>query len=106
MSDVPMKPAEAGKAEKKEEEKKDDKKPEDAKAEEPKKEPPSVPVEIRSNALLIDRAVSTLEPRYTMRVLRTLSALRKRLNAKVLTEAIDGIYPPSTCLAVPHFPVS
>lgn len=92
MSDVPMKPAE----EKKKDEKNDDTKPEVEKKEELKKEPPTVPQEIRSNALLIDRAVSTLEPRFTLRVLRTLTALRKRLNGKVLAEAIEGVYPSST----------
>lgn len=92
MTDVPMKPAN----EKKKEEKKENTKPEEEEKEEPKKEPPTVPQEIRSNALLIDRAVSTLEPRFTLRVLRTLTALRKRLNSKVLAEAIEGVYPPST----------
>lgn len=87
MSDVTMKPAD--------EKKKGDTKPEEEKKEEPKKEPPTVPQEIRSNALLIDRAVSTLEPRFTLRVLRTLAALRKRLNSKVLAEAIEGVYPSS-----------
>ena len=87
-----MKPTE----EKKKDEKKGDVKPEEEKKEEPKKEPLTVPQEIRSNALLIDRAVSTLEPRFTLRVLRTLTALRKRLNSKVLTEAIEGVYPAST----------
>lgn len=91
MSDVSMKPTE-----KKDEEKKDEKKAEEPKAEEPKKEPPTVQAEIKSNAVLIDRAVSTLEPRYTLRVLRTLTALRKRLNAKALFEAIEAIYPAST----------
>ena len=52
-------------------------------------------VQVR-NLPLIDRAVSTLEPRYTLRVLRTLTALRKRLNAKALFEAIEAIYPAST----------
>ncbi|GJE85501.1 PCI-domain-containing protein [Phanerochaete sordida] len=88
MSDVTMKPAD--------EKKKEDTKPEEEKKEEPKKEPPTVPQEIRSNALLIDRAVSTLEPRFTLRVLRTLAALRKRLNSKVLAEAIEGVYPSSS----------
>lgn len=87
MSDIPMKPAD--------DKKKEDAKPEEQKKEEPKKEPPTVPQEIRTNALLIDRAVSTLEPRFTLRVLRTLTALRKRLNSKVLKEAIEGVYPAS-----------
>ena len=91
-----MKPAQEKKVEEKKEDKKGDKKSEETKVEEPKKEPPSVQAEIKGNAILIDRAVSTLEPRYTLRVLRTLAALRKRLNAKALTEAIEAIYPTST----------
>lgn len=92
MSDVPMeKPANEKKQETKVEEKVKDTKPEEA-----KKEPPSVPVEIRANSALIDRAVSTLEPRYTLRVLRTLAALRKRLNTKALADAVDAVYPLST----------
>ncbi|KAH8101116.1 diphenol oxidase-A2 [Cristinia sonorae] len=58
---------------------------------------PSVPVspvaEIKTNVTLIERAVSTLEPRFTHRVLRTLTSLRKKLNWKVLKEAIEGVYP-------------
>ncbi|KAI9509041.1 diphenol oxidase-A2 [Russula earlei] len=45
--------------------------------------PPQSPVvEIKSNIALIERAVSTLEPRFTIRVLRSLTALRKRLDEK------------------------
>ena len=91
MSDVPTKPIN----EKKEEPKKDAEKSDTPKPEETKKEPPSVPVEIKGNAALIDRAVSTLEPRYTLRVLRTLAALRKRLNTNALSDAISAIYPTS-----------
>lgn len=76
--------------------KKDAEKSEEKKPEEHKKQPLPVPVEIRGNAALIDRAVSTLEPRYTLRVLRTLSALRKRLTSKALSDAIEVIYPLST----------
>ncbi|KAI0035430.1 PCI domain-containing protein [Vararia minispora EC-137] len=50
-------------------------------------------VEIKSNAVLIERAVSTLEPRFTLRVLRSLAALRKRLDNKVLRDAVSEIYP-------------
>ena len=90
MADVEMKPTD----ESKKEEKTDSKKSEDAK-EEPKKQPPSVPEEIKTNIALIERAVSTFEPRFTLRVLRTLASLRKRLNDKVLIEAIELVYPPS-----------
>lgn len=55
--------------------------------------PPSPVSEIKTNVVLIERAVSTLEPRFTHRVLRTLTSLRKRLNWKVLKDAIEGVYP-------------
>lgn len=83
MPDVEMKPADSkSKDEKKDEEKK----------EEPKL-PPSPVAEIKSNIALIDRAVSTLEPRFTHRVLRTLTALRKRIDDKVLRDVIGELYP-------------
>jgi len=55
---------------------------------------PQSPVsEIKSNVALIERAVSTLEPRFTLRVLRSLTALRKRLDEKALLDAVSEIYP-------------
>ena len=60
---------------------------------ETKKAPPSPTAEIKSNVTLIERAVSTLEPRFTLRVLRTLTTLRKKLDDKVLRDAIESIFP-------------
>ncbi|EIM88919.1 diphenol oxidase-A2 [Stereum hirsutum FP-91666 SS1] len=77
MADVEMKPLEEKKEEEKEEE----------------VPPPSPVAEIKSNAGLIERAVSTLEPRFTHRVLRTLTSLRKKLDDRVLYEAVSEIYP-------------
>jgi 26S proteasome regulatory subunit N3 len=70
-------------------------KPAEAKAKEEKKAEPtplSPTAEIKSNLTLIERAVSTLEPRFTLRVLRTLTALRKRIDASVLKDAIEQAY--------------
>ena len=78
---------EASKEEK--DEKKDEKK---EKKEEKKPVPIPAETEIKNNAVLIDRAVSTLEPRFTHRVLRTLTALYKRVNVAVLRTAIENIY--------------
>ncbi|KAG6854107.1 hypothetical protein C0991_010522 [Blastosporella zonata] len=65
----------------------------DAKEEEIPKAVPVTPVaEIKSNIALIERAVSTLEPRFTHRVLRTLATLRKRIDATVLRTAIEQVY--------------
>jgi len=81
MADVEMKPADKAN---------DEKKKEDDKTTLP---PPPTPVdEIKSNTTLIERAVSTLEPRFTNRVLRTLTALRKRVDDTVLRTAIEEVY--------------
>lgn len=82
MSDVEM-----VKATDKKDEKKDEKKSE------PKPEPPTPTQEIKANIALIDRAINDLETRFTHRVLRSLTALRKRINDKVLRDAIDENYP-------------
>ena len=55
--------------------------------------PLSPTAEIKANVAFIERGVSTLEPRFTHRVLRTLTSLRKKLNWKVLRDAIEGVYP-------------
>ncbi|KAF8586593.1 hypothetical protein K439DRAFT_1408502 [Ramaria rubella] len=57
-----------------------------------KPQPPSAVEEIKSNITLIERAVSTLEPRFTHRVLKSLTHLRRRMNDKVLREAIAEVY--------------
>ena len=69
----------------------------DNKKEEPVKEeqktPPLTPLaEIKANLALIERAVSTLEPRLTHRIFRTFAALRKRIDAKVLHSAVEEAY--------------
>ncbi|TBU25626.1 diphenol oxidase-A2 [Dichomitus squalens] len=82
MADVEMKPVD---------EKKEDKKEE--KPAEEKKAAPLTPVaEIKGNVALIERAVSTLEPRFTHRVLRSLTHLRKKLTDKVLQDAVHEVY--------------
>ncbi|TFY75365.1 hypothetical protein EWM64_g8646 [Hericium alpestre] len=82
MADVEMKPA-------------DDKakKEETKNAEKNKPEPPTPVAEIKSNAALIEKAVANIEPRFMHRVLRSLAALRKRLNDKVLYDAVNEIFP-------------
>ena len=65
--------------------------------EEEKKPVPLSPVaEIKANVVLIERAVSTLEPRFAHRVLRSLSHLRKKLDDKVLQEAVQEVYTTGT----------
>ena len=66
--------------------------------EEGKVSPPSAAAEVKANVALIERAVDTLEPRFMHRVLRTLTALRKRLDDKALREAIADVYPQGTLI--------
>ncbi|KAF7325827.1 PCI-domain-containing protein [Mycena kentingensis (nom. inval.)] len=83
-ADVEMKSAE--------DPKKDEKK-EDKPAEEEKPKPPPTPVqEIKNNVALIERAVASIEPRFAHRVLRTMTALRKRLDAGVLKKAVEEVF--------------
>lgn len=65
---------------------------EDVKSEETKPKPPTPVAEIKTNVALIDRAVATMEPRFTHRVLRTLATLRKKIDATVLHTAIVEVY--------------
>lgn len=80
MADVEMKPVDDKTKEKQTEETK------------PAPLPPSPVAEIKSNLALIERGVSTLEPRFTNRVLRTLTGLRKKLTVGVLRDAIEQVY--------------
>jgi len=82
MADVEMKPADT--AHGKPEDKKDDKEP---------TPPPTPAAELKANITLIEKAVSSLEPRFTHRVLRSFTALRKKLDDAVLREVIQGAYP-------------
>jgi len=84
MADVEMTSTEKVQEEKKEESKKED---------ETKPIPPSPVAEIKSNIALIEKAVSTLEPRFTHRVLRTLTSLRKQIDETVLRDTIEEVYP-------------
>ncbi|PPQ72723.1 hypothetical protein CVT24_012557 [Panaeolus cyanescens] len=70
----------------------EEKKPENKEEEQPAPQPISPAAEIKNNVALIERAVSTIEPRFTQRVLRTLTTLRKKLTAGVLRSAIESIF--------------
>ncbi|WWC89523.1 uncharacterized protein L201_004447 [Kwoniella dendrophila CBS 6074] len=49
--------------------------------------------EILNNITLIGKAVSTIEPRFTIRVLRTLTTLRKKLNKSNFKNVLDQAFP-------------
>ncbi|WVQ82190.1 hypothetical protein IAT38_004318 [Cryptococcus sp. DSM 104549] len=71
----------------------------DKKAVEPEvKKPVEAPVltveeEILANITLIGRAVPALEPRFTIRVLRTLTSLRKKLTKSALKNVLEQAFP-------------
>lgn len=56
--------------------------------------------EILNNITLIGRAVATAEPRFTTRVLRTLTHLRKKLTKPALKDALDRAFPKG-CTSLP-----
>ncbi|KAJ7266941.1 PCI domain-containing protein [Mycena haematopus] len=91
MADFEMKPADK-KDKKDKKDDKDDKKKKEEKKEEPPKPPPTPVQEIKYNVVLIERAVATLEPRFAHRTLRTLTALRKRLDDVVLRNAVEEVF--------------
>ena len=82
MADVEMKPADSTQD-----------KPEDKKDVKEQTPPPTPTAEIKANIALIEKAVWSLEPRFTHRVLRSFTALRKKLDDGVLREAIQDVYP-------------
>lgn len=94
MPDIEMKPADKKdeKKEDKKDDKKTDKKDEKKEKEEPPKPPPTPIQEIKLNVVLIERAVATLEPRFAHRALRTMTALRKRLDDLVLRNAVEEVF--------------
>jgi 26S proteasome regulatory subunit N3 len=49
--------------------------------------------EILHNITVIGRAVTSMEPRFTTRVLRTLTATRKKLNKEVMRNILNEAYP-------------
>ena len=48
--------------------------------------------ELKEHARQIERSVSSKEPRFVLRVLRSLATTRKKLNAKVMRKVINGFY--------------
>ncbi|RPA98070.1 hypothetical protein L873DRAFT_1808944 [Choiromyces venosus 120613-1] len=68
----------------------------DGKEEGDKKEEDPVVVainEIKENFTLLERAVTLFDARFTLRVLRSLSSLRRRLNPEILSKIVAETYP-------------
>lgn len=52
-------------------------------------------LEIKRNFTLLERAVETIEARFTTRVLRTLPSIRRRLTSDILAQVISEYFGPS-----------
>ncbi|PYH88892.1 terpenoid synthase [Aspergillus ellipticus CBS 707.79] len=55
--------------------------------------------DIKTNFTLLERAVAHFDPRFTLRVLRSISSMRKHITAEVLAEVIVETYPQSSATA-------
>ncbi|KAK3904676.1 proteasome regulatory subunit C-terminal-domain-containing protein [Staphylotrichum tortipilum] len=55
--------------------------------------------DIKSNYALLDRAVALFDARFTLRALRSISSIRKRLTPDILAQAIAETYPASSASA-------
>ncbi|KAI0968407.1 putative proteasome regulatory particle subunit [Xylaria arbuscula] len=51
--------------------------------------------DIKSNFALLDRAVALFDSRFTLRALRSISSLRKRLTPDILAQVIAETFPPT-----------
>ncbi|KAJ5114660.1 hypothetical protein NUU61_000419 [Penicillium alfredii] len=55
--------------------------------------------DIKTNFTLLERAVAHFDPRFTLRVLRSISSMRKYITPEVLAEVIVETYPASSVTA-------
>src|SRR6185436_4120256 len=55
--------------------------------------------DILSNFSLLEKAVAQFDTRFTLRALRSISSLRKKLDGRILCQAILVTYPPSNSSA-------
>lgn len=51
--------------------------------------------DIKNNFALLDKAVALFDARFTLRALRSISSIRKRLTADILAQAIVDTFPPT-----------
>lgn len=52
-------------------------------------------LDVRNNFSLLERGVAQFDARFTLRALRSISSLRKRLTGEIICEAIISTYPPN-----------
>lgn len=55
--------------------------------------------DIKTNFTFLERAVTHFDPRFTLRVLRSISSMRKQITSDVLAEIIVNAYPKSSTFA-------
>ncbi|KKY15032.1 putative 26s proteasome non-atpase regulatory subunit 3 [Phaeomoniella chlamydospora] len=55
--------------------------------------------DIKANFVLLERAVSQFDPRFTLRVLRNISSVRKHLTSAVIANVVNDTYPQSNSTA-------
>ncbi|KAI1197405.1 putative proteasome regulatory particle subunit [Nemania serpens] len=55
--------------------------------------------DIKSNFALLDRAVALFDSRFTLRALRSISSLRKRLTPEILAQVTAETFPPTSASA-------
>ncbi|KAJ5668004.1 uncharacterized protein N7477_006574 [Penicillium maclennaniae] len=73
----------------------------DAEKAEPEIDPAVKAVQdIKANFTLLDRAVAHFDPRFTLRVLRSISSMRKHISPEVLAEVITDTYAASNSTAI------
>ncbi|KAJ5801340.1 uncharacterized protein N7518_003408 [Penicillium psychrosexuale] len=73
---------------------------EDVENTEPEVDPTTKAIQdIKSNFTLLERAVAHFDPRFTLRVLRSISSMRKHLTPEVLAEVIVETYSASSSTA-------
>lgn len=58
-----------------------------------------ITTEIKNNANLLERAVTLFDPRYTLRVLRSISSLRRKLTPEILQTVVKFYYPAGSLVA-------
>ncbi|KAL2866001.1 proteasome regulatory particle lid subunit RPN3 [Aspergillus lucknowensis] len=56
--------------------------------------------DIKTNFTLLERAVTHFDPRFTLRVLRSISSMRKQITPEVLAKVIVDAYPKSSTTAL------
>ncbi|KAI5857995.1 proteasome regulatory subunit C-terminal-domain-containing protein [Tricharina praecox] len=66
----------------------------DEKAEEQKEDPAVTTYnEIKQNFILLERAVNLFDARYTLRVLRSIASLRRKITPEIIAKIVDEAYP-------------